>query len=341
MFDNSVGHLVAPRIALDALLCHSELLDGVDREPLEIACEVGARYAGDVPADRLRGADRIRHGLVGRLPPANSAPTIMGADDADVRPGRTASLSISAADADADSDDAENSEEADMTYGKTLEAVLVVAFVTAGCANTQSNPSTYITEQDLPSAVWKEKIENSPNLLQAFSLTNSNLAAATAQRNQEAHKAIEFVDSKFYKFYEKLVNQPDTVGGWEQAHRIFQWIGVTATAWLSWQAGQTDDPVRSASKNDNLTRVGLTTAAAAALWNVVQKIKSPEEDDSGVILKLEKNRRAVSDCILDALGSKSMHEYPVDQLLDDIDKYYNAGSPATSDSVYIWKLYCA
>ena len=63
MFDNSVGHLVAPRIALDALLCHSELLDGVDREPLEIACEVGARYAGDVPADRLRGADRIRHVL--------------------------------------------------------------------------------------------------------------------------------------------------------------------------------------------------------------------------------------------------------------------------------------
>ena len=224
-----------------------------------------------------------------------------------------------------------------MEYGRTVGVVLVIAFV-AGCATT-TPPQSYFEEQDLPSAILETKIQKNASL----QMKTSNLtdAKSTAMRNLQARKAIEYVDNKFYKFYEELVNKPETLDGPEQAYRIFQWVGSTAIAVLSWQAGQTDDADRSGSKNDNLARVGLTTAAAAALWAVIERFRSPKEDESNVILQLEKNRRAVSDCILEALGNKPVDEYSIFQVMEDADKYYRAGSSSTSDSVYVWKLNCS
>ena len=57
-------------IALDSLFVTWSFSIVSTRDPLEIARKIGARYAGDVPADRLRRADRIRRGVVGLPPPA-------------------------------------------------------------------------------------------------------------------------------------------------------------------------------------------------------------------------------------------------------------------------------
>ena len=166
-----------------------------------------------------------------------------------------------------------------------------------------------------------------------------------------AYAGLDYVDKLFYSYYEKLSSESDDPDWVEIGMDIVQWAGVTATAILSWQAGQTNDGMseeenkkRTKDKNDQLARVGLATSAAVALAPIIKKIrdktaKTAKPSMPTKILSYEKKRRDISDCIMKALH-KALSEYSTSDLISDLDAYHRAGSPDASSLTSVSSLNC-
>ena len=179
-----------------------------------------------------------------------------------------------------------------------------------------------------PSFIWKAKgVSSSP--------------MSVTRRNDLGREAIGYSDQEFYAHYEGEARKPEKPNQLEIAYRLLQWALATTTTVLSWEASQLqDNPTKASKKNEMGARVGLGIAAMTSLWALRERLKPEEEDKSGILLKLEKNRRSVRDCITHAMSSRSVNEYPFEKLLQDVDWYYKASGESTIDSVHIWKLNC-
>ena len=221
-----------------------------------------------------------------------------------------------------------------------IRVAILCLLLLSGCGTATSIPTIFDEQESkLPSKVWKDKV------------SGGAIVKTKVDRDSQAKIAIQYVDDLYFKHYEMLINEPDRVSKRERGFQIAQWVGTTVTALLSWKAnqsnGQQDDDSgdvkigrHDISYNDLITVIGISTAAATGFNALLNKWDNKEDKNIDITPSV-KARRVVRECIQDALRSKTLLEYTLEDLMEDLDNYYRAGGLSASAAVPFWKLNCS